>query len=195
MGLVQLFSHFLTLLTDKPPISTKKQENKKSQRKREKKSQRSKKLGPIFSTIYPPETSKNKSPTSILCFGNIIITPIQPQIIKRERIPPEIRKATWMKYHGIKTQGICYCCGKKIERDNAGWHCSHVISDVKGGQPKIDNLRTCCQHCNLSMGNQNLYVYILNKKLKGPGSQAAQKYLQYHPDQIGDKRTNNWGKV
>lgn len=116
------------------------------------------------------------------------------KIKPRDRIPPKIRDSVWIAYHGNKTSGICYCCGLPIQRYNAGWHCSHVISDDKKGPTTLDNLRTCCPHCNLSMGNCNLYVYIDKKKLKGPGSRNAKLYFQRHPSQINDKRTNNWGK-
>lgn len=113
---------------------------------------------------------------------------------KRERIPPDIRDNVWKKYHGDKITGICYCCGISIERYHGGWHCSHVKADVKGGPTVIENLRTCCKHCNLSMGNQNLYAYIRDKKLQGPGSKNIPSYLKKHPSQIKDRRTNNWGK-
>lgn len=110
---------------------------------------------------------------------------------KKETISKIIRKEVWTKYHGDNTVGICYCCGVKIE--NKGWHCSHVISENKGGKIEIDNLRTCCPHCNLSMGNQNLYAYVRDKKLKGPAQNNINKYFKKHHSQEFDKRTNNWG--
>src|SRR5579871_4886928 len=70
----------------------------------------------------------------------------------KKAIPKEIRNQVWIKYHGNCNYGICYCCGNYIYRYNAGWHCAHVHSDVKGGKITVDNLRTCCKHCNLSMG-------------------------------------------
>lgn len=112
---------------------------------------------------------------------------------KRERIPQDIRNAVWTKYHGENTIGICYCCSTQIQRYHAGWHCSHVISYDKGGPTTVENMRTCCKHCNLSMGNCNLYVYIQKKNLNGPGSKNMQNYLKRHKSQINDKRTNNWG--
>ena len=141
----------------------------------------------------------------------------QNETRKRDRISTDVRNAVWVTYHGHNSTGICYCCGIKINRYHAGlvhsagrpsgslskldasvpftgWHCSHVKSDVKNGEEIVENLRTCCQHCNLSMGDQNLYVYIQEKELTGPGSKNIRNYLQRHPSQIGDKRTNNWGK-
>lgn len=112
---------------------------------------------------------------------------------QRARIPKEMRDKVWNVYHGEKNIGVCYCCNKQIERYHAGWHCAHVKADVKGGPTIVENLRTCCPHCNLSMGDQNLYVYILQENLKGPGATNANSYLRDHPDQKGDVRTNNWG--
>lgn len=115
----------------------------------------------------------------------------QPRI--RKRLTKEIRDEVWNKYHNSDI-GKCYCCNKEIERYNAGWHCSHVKAWNKGGEDVINNLRTCCRKCNLSMGDQNLYVYIKEKELKGLGSQNVETYLDNNRSQIFDKRTNNWKK-
>lgn len=113
---------------------------------------------------------------------------------KRDHISPKVRDAVWDAYHGDSNKGICYCCGVLIQRYNAGWHCSHVKAVSKKGDTSIDNLRPCCRHCNLSMGDQNLYVYIQQQGLQGPGARNVNSYLQQHASQVGDKRTNNWGK-
>ena len=128
-----------------------------------------------------------------------VIPPPPPNIFqntkhKINRIPADIRNNVWTKYHGERTFGQCYCCGIIIQRYHGGWHCSHVIARDKGGSSSVDNLRTCCRHCNLSMGNCNLYVYIKNSKLHGPGHKNVQEYLYKHNSQINDVRTNNWGR-
>lgn len=107
---------------------------------------------------------------------------------KKDVIPKKVRDSVWTKYHGESLKGDCYCCGKEITRYNAGWHCSHILSDVKGGQEIVENLTTCCPHCNLSMGSQNLYVYMKENNMQGPGKEHIEKYLKEHPDQINDKR-------
>src|SRR5665647_2449702 len=84
-------------------------------------------------------------------------------------------------------------CGKEINFTN-GWHCSHVVAETKGGLIEIPNLRTCCVHCNHSMGNCNMYVYIKEKKLNGPGKKNVNKYLKNNPSQVNDSRTNNFIK-
>jgi hypothetical protein len=111
---------------------------------------------------------------------------------KRERISNHVRNTVWEKYHGSKNQGNCYCCNIKVNRYNAGWHCSHVQSDTKGGSNTVDNLRVCCAGCNLSMGDQNMYAFIRDKKLKGPGSKNVSRYMKQHPNQCYDVRNNNW---
>jgi 5-methylcytosine-specific restriction endonuclease McrA len=114
---------------------------------------------------------------------------------KREPIPHEVRTTVWETYHGIKQVGTCYCCGVPIERYHGGWHCSHVVAHHKNGPTTVENLRTCCRKCNLSMGDQNLYTYIREKQLRGPGSKHATAYLKQHPSQIFDVRTNNWNRT
>lgn len=113
---------------------------------------------------------------------------------KREPIPAKTRDEVWEKYHQNKLTGICYCCNETIFRDHGGWHCAHVIAEVKGGKTEIDNLRTCCGHCNLSMGDQNLYTYMRDKGLTGPGAKNIKAYLKKHPEQTHDRRSNNWRK-
>lgn len=130
---------------------------------------------------------------------NKILTPIpnngfHTTSIISNKIPPRIRNGVWSRYHNEKISGHCYCCNTKVQRYNNGWHCSHVIARNKGGETTVDNMRPCCSTCNLSMGDQNLYVYIRNKKLKGPGALNMIKYLKDHPDQKDDTRTNTWKK-
>jgi 5-methylcytosine-specific restriction endonuclease McrA len=119
----------------------------------------------------------------------------KPITKKRDPIPLQVRNTVWETYHGIKQIGTCYCCGIPIERYHGGWHCSHVVAHHKQGPTTVDNLRTCCRKCNLSMGDQNLYTYIQEKKLTGPGSKNATRYLKQHPSQIFDVRTNNWNRT
>ena len=42
------------------------------------------------------------------------------------------------------------------------------------------------------MGDQNLYTYIRDKNMKGPGSKNVNAYFKRHPSQEFDKRTNNF---
>lgn len=112
---------------------------------------------------------------------------------KKQAIPKKIRDAVWVKYCGNGDEGVCYCCSKKVERYHSGWQCSHVFSENMGGEISVDNLRVNCSGCNQSMGNQNLYAYIRDKDLKGPGRKNVDAYFKKNPSQKDSKRTNNWG--
>lgn len=150
---------------------------------------------PIFNPIVPPPVFYQQHGIIVTIQSKQSKQSKEPSDTKRYRIPQEIRNKVWTTYHGEKDTGICYCCGTKIERYHAGWHCSHVVALDKGGPTTVENLRTCCQHCNLSMGDQNLYVYIKDKGLNGPGSRNVNNYLLRHSSQINDKRTNNWASA
>lgn len=120
-------------------------------------------------------------------------TPAKEEIKpKKQRIPPELRKEVWATYFGSATSGKCYCCNEYLP--SRGWHCSHVISEDKGGVISLANLRPCCAGCNLSMGNCNLYAYAVKKGMSGLATINAENYFRRHPEQRNDKRTNNYGK-
>lgn len=89
--------------------------------------------------------------------------------IKRKAIPKRIKETVWIKYNGQHFNGLCYCCGKHIDKLN--YHNAHVISHAHHGTISVENLRPTCMSCNLSMGKKNLYQFIKDNKLKGPGSQ------------------------
>ena len=148
------------------------------------------------------------------------VNEVKPTKRKKDTIPHKVREAVWITYHGEAEVGICYACGiyitrygtcdtchgildstgtcqscgNRMKRRKGGWHCSHVLADVHGGEEIVENLRTCCPHCNLSMGDQNLYVYIKEKNLTGPGAANVERYLQRHASQINSHRTNNWNQ-
>lgn len=153
---------------------------------------------PMFNSIYDAFLYCQQNRPQLT--DNRFITKIddkveeKPKKKKKDAIPKAIRDAVWLKYHGDNEEGICYACNRIIFRDRAGWHCSHVLSENKNGQIKVKNMRTCCAGCNLSMGNQNLYAYIRDKNLKGPGSKNVAAYFEKNPSQINDKRTNNWNR-
>lgn len=143
---------------------------------------------PIITWITEPNMGSSKSKK--VDHKAVEIKPAEKKV--KEKIPSSIRDAVWEKYHGKNEMGVCYCCGHFLYRDS--WHAAHVHSEAKGGKVIIENLRTSCQHCNLSCGDQNLYAYIRDKELDGPGKKNINSYFKKHPDQINSKRTNNWGK-
>jgi hypothetical protein len=93
----------------------------------------------------------------------------------RQIISKEMRLQVWSKYNGESSTGVCYVCGKHISI--LTWDASHVVSDFQGGNVTLPNLRPCCIKCNRSMGDQNLYVYIMEQGKQGPGRKNVQKYF------------------
>ncbi len=98
------------------------------------------------------------------------------------RIPKKVRSDVWEKYFKNTEEGICYTCGDPVRRYRAGFQCAHVVARSKGGQDIVENLRVCCQGCNLEMGTKNLYVYMKERKMNGPGKRNINKYLKAHPE-------------
>jgi hypothetical protein len=105
-----------------------------------------------------------------------------------KKISKKTRKLVWENYHGLNRFGICYACGTDLDSLKPyGWHCSHVIANNMGGDPTVENLRTCCYTCNLKMKDTNLYSYIISKNLNGPGRKNANRYFNKYPEQRAKK--------
>jgi hypothetical protein len=75
-------------------------------------------------------------------------------------VSKSIRNSVWEKY-----EHICYACECELHNDD--FEMAHVSSTAGGGLTIIPNLRPCCFKCNRSMGEMNLYEYIIRNKLKG----------------------------
>lgn len=106
------------------------------------------------------------------------------KVKRKDTISPQKRIALWTKYQGTNFEGPCYTCGKIV--NSMQWHASHVRAEARGGTTEIDNLRVCCQKCNLSTGVKNLYVYMIDKKLNGPGKANIEAYFKKHPEQSSE---------
>jgi hypothetical protein len=78
----------------------------------------------------------------------------------RKSIPKIVKTQVWNTYIG-KENGIskCMCC-KKSEISQLNFHCGHVISVYNGGSNIVENLRPICSQCNLSMGTQNMNIFM-----------------------------------
>lgn len=107
----------------------------------------------------------------------------------KKKIPAKTRINVWRRQHGDSFIGKCYACGCHLDYQNK-WHCSHIVAEAKGGSIEVENLRPCCEHCNCSMRDINLYAYISLKRLSGPGSLYAEKYLRLYPDQRCSSKKN-----
>lgn len=107
--------------------------------------------------------------------------PVSPS----KRVSPKMRDQLWYEYYGTSIEGICWACNEVIIQGSK-WHASHVTAASKGGPTEITNLRPCCQSCNLRMNNQNLYAFIEQQGMNGPGSLQKDEYFKLHPGQRHD---------
>jgi 5-methylcytosine-specific restriction endonuclease McrA len=78
---------------------------------------------------------------------------------KKRNIPKRIKALVWKKYVGEDVATVkCFCCAfatvNMMEYD-----CGHIIAESKGGKMEIDNLRTICHECNLSMGSMSMVEF------------------------------------
>ena len=64
-------------------------------------------------------------------------------------------------------KGKCFCCNY-TELTSFQFECGHVISEYKGGDVNIANLRPICSLCNKSMGKKNMVEYMTKNKLPFP---------------------------
>ena len=75
----------------------------------------------------------------------------------RKGIPKSVKMELWRNHFGERFEGKCFCCKKKIERDN--FESGHVVPVAAGGENHITNLRPICFDCNRSMGDMDLNAY------------------------------------
>jgi len=77
-------------------------------------------------------------------------------IYKKKSIPKSLKKQVWDTWIGSNIGATkCLCC-KHEEIRQIEFHCGHIISEVRGGQTNVNNLRPICAQCNLSMGSMNM---------------------------------------
>ena len=112
------------------------------------------------------DESDNSSDSSDSSNDNIIIEKCKkiPQKIqnkyRKKPIPSTVKRLVWNKYIGENIGKYkCYCC-KLTDITQLSFHCGHVISEKKGGQIDVNNLRPICQNCNSSMGFKNMDDFI-----------------------------------
>lgn len=78
---------------------------------------------------------------------------------KKQKIPLNLRKATWNTYIGIDIgRSKCKCCNL-FDVTQHDFHCGHIVAESNGGQLHLDNLRPICDKCNYDMGSQDMKVF------------------------------------
>lgn len=88
---------------------------------------------------------------------------------KKAKIPNSIRKNVWLKYMGKNYEGLCLCCSIRIITIH-GYECGHVVSEAKGGDMTIANLRPICSECNRSMMTTNMVSFMKLNEYKKPSN-------------------------
>ena len=79
---------------------------------------------------------------------------------RKKPIPLTLKRKVWAQRIGEdigKTK--CLCC-RLTDITQLSFHCGHIISEVNGGEIKLDNLRPICQSCNSSMGIVNMDEFM-----------------------------------
>lgn len=72
---------------------------------------------------------------------------------------------TWRNYIGDSLNGDCWCCGCTITYEQ--WYTVHIIPNYKGGSNTVENLRSVCTHCNLSMSDKDMVDFATEHRVKG----------------------------
>jgi hypothetical protein len=81
--------------------------------------------------------------------------------VRRKAIPKYIKSLVWNKYMGENnTTSKCVCCMSQTI-DCRSFHCGHVISEAKGGDLSITNLRPICASCNLAMSTKSMNEFCI----------------------------------
>lgn len=75
----------------------------------------------------------------------------------------KFRQIVWETYmDNDKYKNPCFCCEKTMI-DPFSYNFGYIISNINGGDiNNIENIRPICSLCNLSIGTQNMYDYILD---------------------------------
>ena len=82
------------------------------------------------------------------------------KIIKKKSIPAALKRKVWNKWIGSEIgKTKCLCCNLS-DIEQLSFNCGHIISEAKGGELKVNNLKPICQSCNSSMGTNNMNEYI-----------------------------------
>tara|TARA_Y100000389_G_scaffold140942_1_gene138808 strand:+ start:1073 stop:2215 length:1143 start_codon:yes stop_codon:yes gene_type:complete len=81
---------------------------------------------------------------------------------KKKKIPKSLKDLVWHKHIGKDKGSVkCICCNN-YEITMSNFHAGHIIAESVGGLINIDNILPICSTCNLSMGSQNMKVFIKN---------------------------------
>jgi hypothetical protein len=128
---------------------------------------------PKIQNIY--QTIHSKSPLLAIKdqrkrISRALISPADRQILatprdETEAIPSATRKLVWNREFGSMGNSKCYSCHSPLDHGN--WHCGHILSRKEGGRIEKENLRPVCVKCNMGMGVNHMYEYMIVNRLPG----------------------------
>ena len=73
--------------------------------------------------------------------------------VRKSNIPKAIREQVWLRSFGKVYEDPCYVHWCENIINVFDFHVGHDIPESKGGTLDINNLKTICARCNLSMAN------------------------------------------
>jgi 5-methylcytosine-specific restriction endonuclease McrA len=95
---------------------------------------------------------------------DIIDEVVNKKPYKKQNISSTMKKLVWNMTIGEEIgKSKCVCCNSTYITQMS-FHCGHVISESKGGETIVSNLRPICQNCNSSMGNKNMNDFMKTLK-------------------------------
>ncbi len=138
-------------------------------------------------------SGKGKRPRS-----RALIRPIDRQILANQKdrddpIPSSTRKIVWSSEFKNTKNPHCYCCHCPL--DYSKWHCGHILSRKEGGKIEKENLHPVCVGCNLGMGVNHMYEYILVNQLPGMGSLDYKDPIVIMLQQVSVLIHASWAKI
>jgi hypothetical protein len=119
----------------------------------------------VENVIPTPIATKKKIKNTIEPIEKMeIVEDIEKKQYKKQNISSTVKRLVWNTTFGEEIgKSKCVCC-KSTYITQLSFHCGHVISESKGGETIVSNLRPICQNCNSSMGNKNMDEFMKSLK-------------------------------
>ena len=115
--------------------------------------------GPATDPVLKPKKEKKVKKTEPL--ADPVPEPVTEKA-KKKSIPSTVKRLVWNKNIGEEIgKSKCYCC-KTTYITQSSFHCGHVISEAKGGETIVNNLKPICQNCNSSMGSKDMNEFMIS---------------------------------
>lgn len=84
--------------------------------------------------------------------------PVRP----KKAISHLLKRKVWARHVGEdKGSTKCFCCNMTTIT-MLTFNCGHIVAEVRGGPTTVENLLPICQHCNSSMGTQDMREFMKN---------------------------------